>query len=340
MIFKRAPRYNLKSLVNNAKLGYYNPGIEAMYVYSETSSSAGRITSYDMNGNKLQFDLITSDVVSCAATDPNGNIFFVMANPITSGANIHKYDPYGNLVASVIGDGTSPGDTYIKYSNGYIYGGVNGCLVKYDLNLNQIWSVSGMTDGPYYIYVDASDNVYTGNQQTLYKINSSGSTTFTVGVGIGAINSIVVKSDGSIIVAGNPGTSPSYRNWQIYSSTGTLLSSGTLGSSTTYIVDMISDGTYVYVASGSISCNLTQGNKLKVCNLSMSYIIEAPTYLSSNCIRANTLFFYNNKIYSFGNIDLNPLSVSTPGVIIYSYPDLTSSVSTFSLPYAKSRIIY
>jgi hypothetical protein len=295
-----------------------------------------------MNGNKLQFDLITSDVVSCAATDPDGNIFFVMANPITSGANIHKYDPYGNLVASVIGDGNSAGDTYIKYSNGYIYGGVNGCLVKYDLNLNQIWSVSGMTGlnaGPYYIYVDSSDNVYTGNQKVLYKINSSGSVQFTKTVAVGSINSIVVKSDGSIVVAGNPGTSPSYRNWEIYSSTGTFISGGTLTSSTTYIVDMTSDGTYIYVASGNISCNLTQGNKLKVCDLSMSYLIEATLYLSSNCIRANTLFFYNSKLYSFGNIDLNPLSVSSPGVIIYNYPSLSVS-STFSLPYAKSRIIY
>lgn len=347
---KRTPNYNGRILKNiNNQVEYFSMP-EAMYVYSKTlSGTQSYVLTYDMNGSQLSyFNMATTSDISSATTDPDGNIYIVSDDFVLfTGSSIDKYDAYGNFITSA--DGTAAQDAFIKYSNGYIYISKDNNLQKCDLNLRTIWGASPSTNSLQTIYIDNSDNVYAASDKRLYKFNSSGSLIFSKSTNISYINAISVLSNNDIIFGGYGGTTASMAtaslaNWEKYSSTGALISNGFIGASTSAtfsaIIDLITDeNNYVYVATSNLSGNLTQSNKLQVYNSSMALQYQYTTYLSGQQ-RGNQMFLYNNKLYSFGNINSNPASYSTPGVIISDYPDVNSGVATFSLPYDNSRIIY
>lgn len=323
---------------------------EAMYVYS-SSLTQSNILTYDMNGSQLPYLNLSGGTMSYdyhATTDADGNLYTnytIDGSSIDGNREISKYDAYGNFITS-----TNVYLTYfLKYSNNYIYTAVQNNLTKLDLNLRKVWSATPSTNATSVIYVDSSDNVYASNQRTLYKYNSSGALVFSKSTNISYINAISVLSNNDIIFGGYGGTTASMataslKNWEKYSSTGTLITNGFIGASTSAtfsaVIDLITDeNDYVYVATSNLSGNLTQSNKLQVYNSSMSFQYQYTIYFSGQG-KGNQMFIYNNKLYSFGNINSNPASFSTPGLIVSDYPNVNTGVATYSLPYENSRIIY
>lgn len=228
--------------------GEYAIGIDNIYKYNGSSLIWSKAYNTGSAGLYTQIWGISSDLA--------GYTYIISYTPTSPQVyKLLRYDTDGSEVISITSSRILYGVTTDIQNNAIVCGSQvsNKSVIKYDTQLNEIWSFGTASFGPYTsVNLDSSENVIlTANGGQVTKLNALGVAQWTTTASSGALYSSCIDSSGNIWVSGN--YNASNKNLFKLSSSGTLLSSYYIGAggSETATQVVAGESGYIYVSSGS-----------------------------------------------------------------------------------------
>lgn len=156
----------------------------------------GALYKYDLNGNLIwEVPTSSNDEIYDLTVGINGNIYVV-----DTGADLHVFDPDGNLVFEVLNFGGSfqneKRSVAVDFDGNIYTGSEKGIVDKFDGNGNHLFSYNPFGRDIDAMAVDTDNNIYLGtdDQLGLHKYDKNGNFIWKVESPFNSIESIYVSS--------------------------------------------------------------------------------------------------------------------------------------------------